>query len=375
MPTHQEKPTLPSLPIELIFAICEQAGTEERAKLMSRLARTSKQFNFFLGDDLKELKVLAFLKALSQAVIDDQREVVKTMLDKNPMLLIPHSKPIHFEIESQLTWQRFIAEDPLIMAVKRRQLVMIQLLLPYYNRPELRETKERALNVWKVYETIANAEGEEEIVIPDDYAALMQGLIDVFSQEPCAQGPLKELSVRTERHFNNLFNCLFPKEAYSLSEYIDPELLLLAAWRAYSDNFDAFQNWNQRDAFCVRVIGLIQRAQNPEMADILCDSLYNTAEACRAGRWVPGSAPRTHKLRTGESFYTGSVDLRSGLGFEFFWDGRWGRCRCVGMAPGGPADGASFLELYFKQKTANFWSLCTGRDDKPSTRMIASGIA
>lgn len=66
---------------------------------------------------------------LLQAAIDDDREQVKNILNYHSDLLLldPRIKPI----ESQYTWQRFIPESPLMIALKRNQVEMIKIMLPY----------------------------------------------------------------------------------------------------------------------------------------------------------------------------------------------------------------------------------------------------
>src|SRR5689334_13374719 len=68
-----------------------------------------------------------------QAVIDDDAEMVKKCLEINPEVFLgePNKNLI---IESQLTWQKFYAENALMMAVKRKQIKMIELLLHYYDK-------------------------------------------------------------------------------------------------------------------------------------------------------------------------------------------------------------------------------------------------
>jgi hypothetical protein len=100
---------------------------------------------------------------------------MKKLLDNNPSLvLFILSKGI--EIESQLTWQRFyLTENILTIAAKRKQLDVLEFLLPYCDQikptdnvnPTVARTE--ALSAWTCYEMQPNEKGEEEIVIPKHY--------------------------------------------------------------------------------------------------------------------------------------------------------------------------------------------------------------
>lgn len=260
-----------------------------------------------------------------QAVIDDNRMKVAELLDKNPELLLVKALR-GIEIESQHTWLKIDAEneDALSIAAKRKQIKMIELLLPYYDRLEQTEdvikAKADALSAWKTYTTQKNTEDEDEIVIPKLYANYAQSLIDVFKVETFPNGVKGKFSEKTEDALKLLFDILLPKKATKLDDYIDPELLLLALYKAYRDQFDSFQNWEQRDAFCVRMIGLAQSVLSPETAKIFCEGLYYVVEE---NRKISARAVSL-KLLDGESFYRASRESLTGLGFEFLarLDGR-----------------------------------------------------
>jgi hypothetical protein len=161
-----------------------------------------------------------------QAVIDDNRKKVTELLDSHPELLLIDI-PENFVIESQLTWQKIYAKDPLVMACNRKQLEMVKLLLSYYEQLEQTEDvivkRTKALSSWTYYATQKNENDEDEIIIPQDYADFAEGLIDVFSKEMFVDGIL---SKNTESALQMLFNTLLPNDAVNLDDYLDVELLL-----------------------------------------------------------------------------------------------------------------------------------------------------
>ena len=270
------------------------------------------------------------LQSLLQAVIDDDEKKVKLILDNNPSLLL--EKPEKLKIQSQLTWQTFCAEDALTMAVKRKQVAMIGLLLPYFDQLEqtdtLKQMKADALNSWTYYEFIENAQGEEELKIPDEYAAFIKWLIDVFSAETFPHGTDIEaqLSEDTEKALQLFRRITLPKQAVKLDDYLDPQLLLYAALKGYSHHFDQFQNWEQRDFFCRRVFGFIQSLQSRKVAEVWCESLYNVVEK---GSKISDRA-KSLKLLGGEPFYRVSFDSMSGMAGQFY---------CAGLGGGGGSGG------------------------------------
>lgn len=253
------------------------------------------------------------LKKLSQAIIDDDRQTVKNILEINPKLLL--LEPHNLVIESQYTWQKFIAENALTMAVKRKQINMIELLLPYYARIEdqhaAQKAKQASLSAWAYYDIKKYAEGKEEIVVPVDYATYAQSLIDVF-RTGIVEGKLSE---RCEDTLSLLFNTiLLPKTAVKLDNYIDVELLLIAIYQAYQDILQHNKTLNFLTmecyaSFCIRVIGLVQSALSPETAKIFCEGVRLVKD-----RKIEAI---TLKLLTREAFYRSSRDSRSGLGFEY----------------------------------------------------------
>ncbi len=309
-----------------------QAGIPGMTTIMGAVSNTCKYANTLFKDTLVDRKTQ---KAFFQAVIDDDRETVKHILDSQSEKLLPELlllEPQHnMIIESQRTWQKFYAENALTMAVKRKQIKMIDLLLSYYDKliqtKVVEDAKAASLSAWKDYEMQKNAQGKDEIVIPDEYAFYAKSLIDTFTKETFPHGKLskknKKLSEETELALSTLLNILLPKKPVELDDYLDIELLLLAVYKTFWDNFDAFKNDNQRDAFCIRVRGLIESVLHPETSEIYCEGLYNVVTAMEQGKEKEikiSALAKEHKLKGGQSFYRASRDSHVGLGYDYFCD-------------------------------------------------------
>jgi|GEM_PF-2531829 hypothetical protein len=322
------------LPLDIFTsAIPSVAGMtyNDTTTFMGTLSNTCRQFHTFFEKPLTDRALIL----LWQAVIDDKREQVKKILDARPDLLLI-DPPEDFVIESKCTWQRMYAENPLVMAAKRRQIKMIELLLPYYGKltqtDAVMNAKTKGLSAWVHYEIVKDNRGHDEIFIPEEYVKYAKDMLDVFCEETFPHGvpgnndiPINvELSETTEEALKQLFNALLPECAVRLDNYFDVELLLLAVYKAYRDHFRQLQSWDQRDAFCVRVIGLIQGVQSPEIAKIFCTgldelSLNGVLIALKEGREIKLSRNACkHKLKGGEAYYRIRRDSFTGLGFNFF---------------------------------------------------------
>lgn len=283
---------------------------------------------------ISTIELITFKKLMPnflQAVIDDDRNTVMEILDSNPELLLINDLPENLVIESKLTFQKFYAENPLKLAVKRKQIRMLELLLYYYDKlpqtDDMIAVKVESLSCWKYYEIKKNRDNEDEIVIPEDYLIYATSLIDIFKNETFPNGIKGELSNETELALSSLFNLLLPRKAVKLDDYLDVELLLLAIYQIYRDNYFSFNyNWNQLDTFCIRVIGLIQSLLIPETAEVFCESLENAVAEMNQGKEHKISQnAQEYQLQNGFKFYRSSRDSRYGLGFDFLC-GLFGAC-------------------------------------------------
>jgi hypothetical protein len=166
------------------------------------------------------------------------------------------------------------------------------------------------------------------------------------------------LSGETEEALKAFFNQLLPEEATRLDDYLDPELLLYAAYAGYHNNFHTFQNWEQRDAFCIRVIGLAQSVLSPETAKIFCEGLYYVVTENRKISACAASL----KFKDGLPFYRLDRELLSGLGFDHLigaWGAPFGGRVLLGFAGARARAVAAELGDLCQTKTSSLQNLCS----------------
>ncbi len=310
-----------------------------------------------------------------QAVIDNDVAMVKKCLEAEPDLITGQPDK-NLVVESKRTWQKFYAEPALTMAVKRKQIKMVELLLPYYDKlpqtEDVLKSKAEALSTWASYEIQKNAAGVDEIIIPEEYAAYAQSLINVFIEETFPNGVPGEndipvnvvLSKQTELTLSSLLNILVPKNAVKLDEHIDVELLLLAIYKAYSNNFPSFGlNWDKLDIFCIRAMGLTQSASIPETAELFCEGFEYVVTALEKGNEKEiNTQAAAFKLKDGEAFYRTDRDARLGLGADFFC-GAFGGCRTL---DGRGLGGILLLEKIFQNKMVKFQNIVRQFQQQPN---------
>lgn len=275
-----------------------------------------------------EFIIIEMYQPLLQAVVDDDLKKVTALLDRNPALLLV-DPPNDLVIESKKTWQKFYAKKPLMMATARKQLEMTKLLFSYYDKLEttdtLQEEKMAALSAWPTYKT--QIEDDRIFIIPQEYIDYLQWLVNLFIAEtfPYGTNTYVRLSEETEAGLSCLFNLLSPKSAIQLDErYVDVELLLLTAYKMYDDHFTFFdnhENLHKANAFCIRVIGLIQGALTPDTAKFLCEGL----NVYFSKNDIINARAASLQLCHGKPFYRPSRDSHTGSGFEYF-------CGCNGQA-------------------------------------------
>jgi len=263
--------------------------------------------------------VLEEQRKLLQAVVDGDQLGVKKILDQNPELL-ELAAPDDLVIESQLTWQRFKAEHPLVMALKRDQVKMVEVMTPYFEK--LDGGDKEALRQWRI------ADQQKQAAKTRSENFDFESLIDVITKETFLNGKdistknaygtttITTFSQETEDALEAFRKAVLPDEAV-LCDYYDINELLKAALKAYATHFDKFKSNNareQRTIFCVKVIGFIQSLFSREDAEVWCEGLCNVVEENKKIR------ERAKKLKQpgGDSFYRSSRSSHGGLGFEYF---------------------------------------------------------
>ncbi len=335
------------------------------------------------------------LTCLAQAIVDDDRDTVKAMLEKKPELLLFKPDVI---VTSDYTGQRFSVDGNFLgLACRRKQIEMVKIITPYFDKliagidtdteeydeeiARVKAIKNAGLAQWLKYPTDANG----EIQVPVDYQAIIEDLIKVFESETIAAGTadFRTLSTNIETAMETLYNHLIPnfkeediskRHVFTKQNHLDVELLLYAAYKAYDTHFNLFQSWEQRDAYCIRVIGILQNSLPPETAKIFCEGIYSVVEENSA---ISGRAAEL-KLKDGTSFYCGAdFALRSGLVFEFLALVGGRRGRRIGESWRGCVGGSSLGNL-FQTKTTIFRELYdTTNSTKPINRtanIINAGV-
>lgn len=324
-----------------------------------------------------EKKTSEVMPVFMQAMIDDDIPTITALLDHYPWLLLQEA-PKGLMIESKLTWQRFDVEgeNALSITAKLKKICMLDKLQPYIKKLDQTDLAKaaNALSQWSTYE-IHQVDGRDEIVIPQHITDCAQYLIDQLIVEPFpnmlpnGNPDILHLSDKSEFAINCLFDQLLcPKTAVKLDNHIDIELLLLAVYKAYVDNFSRFQNLEQRDAFCIRVIGLIQSVLTPETAKMFCESIHNVAESIGPNRAITevliSDLAMQHKLKGGESFYHSSRGSQRGVGYEFLC-GVFGLRAVAGGAVGRLAMRDGLKKLY-RAKTDTFWKITQQLQSQPN---------
>ena len=297
---------LPNLPIEVQQHIAGYLDGQS----VGCLSQSFSGFYAFNQDRLS----YTFLKA----VVNDDRETADRMLKSRPDLLLM-TPPKGMTVKT-LAWQTFYAEAAPLMAAKRGQIEMLKIMRPHFDcLPD--QGKANAMlaavkEAW-AYQYKKNGQGVDEIMIPEEYRYYANALVDAFIAEPIQNN--SNLSASAQSAFLAFFNILLPKSAVHLDDYVNPGVLLFALLNAYNDRIDHFQDLDQRDAFCIRIIGLAQSVLSVEDAKIFCEGLYHVV--AQDSREVSKRANKLRLNNHGLYFYPQgcrpNVDSKAGLGFEF----------------------------------------------------------
>lgn len=194
------------LPTEIRLSIFKQISPK-------MLGGSLSQSCMLFSSDCQQTVEEEALKTLWQAVIDDNKGLVRTILNGNAYRLLKNA-PSGCTITSKYTWQKFDieGETALSIAVKRKQIEMIKILIAYTDKID--QTKENndaiqnALSKWSHYQTERIDElddndasvirevifrfcygdrpdiyPQEIFFIPPAYRLYVQSLIDAFSTE------------------------------------------------------------------------------------------------------------------------------------------------------------------------------------------------
>ncbi len=278
------------------------------------------------------------LNYLAQAIIDDEREIVKAMLDKKPELLLHGTFVV---ATSEHTGQQFSSDNFLGLACWRKQIEMVKIILPYFDKliadkedkekiARISAIKNSGLKQWQEYQF----DQHHRIDIPADYLDIIDELIALFTTEtiPAGTTDFRTLTTNIETAMEKLYNRLVPdyketeisaRRVLTKQNHLDIELLLYAAYSYFEFHSYAmyspyrnksFKTLEQRSAYWIRVIGILQSCLPPQTAKMLCEGFYPVSIENR----VISARAAQLQLKDGISFYSVSnFATRSGLGFEF----------------------------------------------------------
>lgn len=301
------------------------------------LAYTSYGLFQSLEENINKIKHITF-KKLIESILDNNISEVKVILDKYPELLI-YNQFQNLEVQSKCSWHKFYAEKPLTMVThpNRKQLVMMRILLPYFYKLEqkgiLKSARDEILSQWVFpdsYDLLADT---------NSYQIYIEWLVHLFSRESFPHGfNMDRLSDTTENALNELYRMLLPTNTIKLDDYVDVEQLLYITCKTFKDRWKDFGTWNHREAFCIRVIGLLQSLVSRETAHIIRSGFAKIF--IYKDKTIPTDTDGPIVFSTGETFFHKSPTARSGIGYQFMSD--WS-----GQADYFPRydDGKSLLEL------------------------------
>ncbi len=272
----------------------------------------------------------AFL-AYIRAMLHDHYYAVSRILDSYPKFLL--AKPKNYdmtEIQSHYTWLRYLPKDESVfsMAQKLQLIDVVRAIFPHYLKElqdaQNREDKPRITeleNAWVMQvSTIEKQKAlqekyTDELILPVIKALAADTTIQVDwaqnSETGLFEATIKNASEATLTALETLRDKLFKPK--SLKKCIDVDQLLIAVYNAYDTKFDTFQNWAERDAYAVLVIGLIQSLADPRLGKIFSQGL---SEVVNNNKQISDRA-QLLKLADGRPYYRSREDSARGLGFTF----------------------------------------------------------
>lgn len=273
---------------------------------------------FHMHTTLKDNLKKHALKQLLQAMIDDDRPKVISILHAKPELLILEPADVGIKkIESKKTWQQFRTEKVFIMAQKLKRLEMMKILLPFFkNMSPIKKTNDIKEDTKQSTE-ILQIKNMNDLLLKLITTITSDNSIKINKSDHAL--PL-DMNKDTELALETFRKRLLPDEAVAIDDYFDIEQFLIAAYKAYENHLSScehptiyFNNWPQRDVYAIFVIGFLQSLVSPEYGKIICEGLFNVA----AENKKISDRSSTLTLINNRSFYRASRNANSGLGFNF----------------------------------------------------------
>src|SRR5579871_1541374 len=330
------------------------------------------------------------LKQLLQAMLDHYPLKASSILASYPEFLFEKPEDYNIrEIESQFTWLRYLTAGESVFSIAQKLLLvdMLKIMFPHYlkqldDTQHVSDTKHAVLALeqqWILPET-PSPEEEKKIekaqeMLQEQYtrdyllAPLTAIAADTTIQVGWEENPetkryearIEHISPATQKALDNFRAELFKPK--TIQDCVDINQLIIATYHAYDSHFKRFQNWHQRDAFAILVIGFIQSLVAPSLGKVYCEDLYGVVYNRKK------ISPRAESLMLidGRSFYRANRDSISGQGFNFLcsiYSGGWSRDM---RASGGCGAGwVCALENYVKQMYQSVTALrsaCTSGTD------------
>ncbi len=278
--------------IELIDLTEFNKKTEKRENILNKLP---KEVVNIIGSflDIKEhYKISYFNKqiitlfkpsfdelAAYQAMIDGRVDIFIKFLKERPELLIK-TPDKNLVIKSSLNGLRFHAEELLKMVIDTNQvniLNAIEKALPDMLKKVAEKNGDNAIDAVKDFENkriklckeYKNSEPEKknkEFI--KKYLEELKILIETIAKS-------EDNGTQVMQNFRKKW--LSDNKTIYLDK-VDIKAWLLASYQAFNNYFNTFKDWDQRDAYCIKIIGFFQLPQFRETAEVFCQGLYDVVE-------------------------------------------------------------------------------------------------
>ncbi|KTD02198.1 F-box protein [Fluoribacter gormanii] len=315
-------------------------------KSLASLALTCTSFGLFRA----ESNETGYLN-LVQAVIDNDLETAKRILDANPTLLLPqHVKEnvTSKAVESQKTWQVLYAEAPLKIARMRRQHQMVEFLLPYFDNIPTSNANGQEEASKQLREAEIALEKQQAFTIRMIHEGLFKPLVNALKTcKYCnhKSNLMQYTDANVLEELIKLKNIIRSKNPVSLENAMDPALLLEEAYRIALGKSDIINikdpqdMWNdsirsdQVRFFSIKVIGYLQSLLHLELAKALYPAQFaETAKDKKSITFYHESPDKPDMLDLEQLIEELSLDtddpdfdedqyLPQGLGFTHFISG------------------------------------------------------
>lgn len=253
-------------------------------KDLANLSLTSKTLHSVVFSELNQRAA----QQLLAHVVKGEKDKALAMIKQNPGLLLIKSKAVDYS-------GRTIIGTAFQAAIGVGDKPMWEMMLPYFKKLEDKGLIEQGEALRQFHEQFPNGIEDEVSAekLKDYYNAIALAIIhDEDHGHFVIEGFRKEITRQKEITQGKHFNLQH----------------LIAAHQAYIDNFDALDNWDNRDLFWRKVMGYVQRQMTAYDAQIHCSGIKSVLDK-------ENSFHRTFKFSNFGEFFPLMPD--SGLGFEF----------------------------------------------------------